>query len=297
MRAFLEFLEETIASGQVTKAQLQPARAPFFLSAWWHLQEPEGWPAYYLSGRRVFQREDLYQPNSDAVQDYLAFRDRFLSLANELKLRSWELEHLCSRLDAEEPPVPSDETEEAGEQGEQAAEDDALTHTHVQAVLAKLGRKLGCRVWIAPNDHSKVWEGQALATFSIDALPPLGMGRASERIIRLIDVIWLRGNNQIVAAFEVEHSALIYSGLLRLADLTALSPSLNFPLYIVAPEARLGKVKQELSRPSFQELELHRRCGFFSAEALIEEADDIMRWASDASVIDRLASKVSDAED
>lgn len=44
----------------------------------------------------------------------------------------------------------------------------------------------------------------------------------------------------------------------------------------------------------FQYLELHKRCGFFSDEELIEEADSIMRWASDPSVIEQLAQKVGD---
>ena len=98
----------------------------------------------------------------------------------------------------------------------------------------------------------------------------------------------------MVAAFEVEHTTSVYSGLLRMSDLAALSPNLNFPLYIVAPEDRMNKVRRELSRPTYQYLELHRRCGFFSDEDLIREADAIMRWASDPSAIERLAKKVGD---
>jgi hypothetical protein len=120
------------------------------------------------------------------------------------------------------------------------------------------------------------------------------MDSESQRIIELIDVLWLRGTNRVVAAFEVERTTSIYSGLLRMSDLAALSPNLNFPLYIVAPKSRMDKVRRELSRPTFQYLELHKRCGFFSDNDLIEEADSIMRWASDPSAIERLAQKVSD---
>jgi hypothetical protein len=80
-----------------------------------------------------------------------------------------------------------------------------------------------------------------------------------------------------------------------MADLAALSPNLNFPLYVVAPEERLSKVRRELSRPTFQALELHRRCGFFSGEALIDAAAGIVRWASGPAAIERLASRVDDA--
>ncbi len=178
-------------------------------------------------------------------------------------------------------------------QGGQAS----LGHTQVQWLLAKIGKKLGCRVWIAANDHKKEWQGERLGDLSISSLPELGMDSESQRIVRMIDVLWLKGRKQVAAAFEVEHTTSVYSGLLRMSDLAALSPNLNFPLYIVAPGERLAKVRRELSRPTFQALELHKRCGFFSYELLSQEAESIMRWADDASAIDKLAEKVDDMLD
>jgi hypothetical protein len=182
-------------------------------------------------------------------------------------------------------------------------DDEALTqdsgaagtrHTQIQWLLARIGRKFGCRIWIAANDQTKRWNAERLGDQSLESLPSLGIGNQSQRIIELIDVLWLRGTNRVVAAFEVEHTTSVYSGLLRMSDLAVLSPNLNFPLYIVAPEDRMDKVRRELSRPTFQYLELHRRCGFFSDEDLIREADAIMRWASDPSAIERLAKKVGE---
>jgi hypothetical protein len=43
-------------------------------------------------------------------------------------------------------------------------------------------------------------------------------------------------------------------------------------------------------------LEVHKTCGYFSDEELAAKADDIMRWASDPSVMDQLAAKVEDVE-
>ena len=120
------------------------------------------------------------------------------------------------------------------------------------------------------------------------------MDSLAQAIIKLIDVLWLKGTNQVVAAFEIEHTTSIYSGLLRMSDLITSSPNLNFPLYIVAPEKRLPQVRKVLSRPTFQDLELHHRCGFFSDEQLVKEAENIMQWATDASVIKKFASKVPD---
>jgi hypothetical protein len=65
-------------------------------------------------------------------------------------------------------------------------------------------------------------------------------------------------------------------------------------LYIVAPRERLDKVRRELARPTFQKLKLHRRCAFFSSEALLDAADSIMRWADDPAAIERLAMRAED---
>ena len=51
--------------------------------------------------------------------------------------------------------------------------------------------------------------------------------------------------NSIVAAFEIESTTSIYSGLLRMSDLLALQPNLALQLYHVAPEERAAKVQQE----------------------------------------------------
>jgi hypothetical protein len=77
-----------------------------------------------------------------------------------------------------------------------------------------------------------------------------------------------------------------------MADLAASAPNLNFPLYVVAPEARMGKVRRELMRPVCRLLELDRRVGFFSGEKLVESAESIMRWGDGPAVIDRLAQRV-----
>jgi len=166
------------------------------------------------------------------------------------------------------------------------------SHTHVQWLLARLGRQLGCRVWVAANDHARAWRGELLGTLSVDRLPPLGLDPDSQRVVELVDVVWLRGASQVAAAFEVERTTSVHAGLLRMADLAALAPNLAVPLYVVAPEARLDKVRRELRRPALRALGLHQRCGFFSAEALVAAAPDIARWASGPRAIDRLAERL-----
>lgn len=322
IREFNQFLEQSIASGEVTRRQVQPARCLFFLSGWWHIQAAEQWPIFYLSARRILEKESVYSSQSNLAEDYLTFRDAFTEMASMLDLGSWEFEQLCTRIEhgKTEPPAPPEaattvEEEVASGVGSGSAVDSnsagnettvvevtedaqGTHHTHVQWMLAKIGRKLGCKVWIARNDRSKAWDGETLGSLSIESLPTLGMGGTSQRIIELIDVVWLRAGKQVAAAFEVECTTSVYSGLLRMSDLGALSPNLNFPFYIVAPENRIDKVRKELSRPTFQILELHNRCGYFSSEDLENNFLSIVNWATEPSVIENLAAKVADlAED
>ncbi len=304
MRKFMGFLDELIGTGVVAKRELSPGFAPFFLSAWWHMQDTEQWPVFYISGRQALERTGLYVSSQDLVKDYFVFRDSFLALGKALNLKSWDLEHLLVWFTEQNTVSPGPEPGRNNKKGKTASlsdpeepegeENSDFSHAQIQWLLAKIGQKLGCRVWIAANDRTKEWNGERLGDLSIQVLPPLGMDQISQRIISLIDVLWLKGANRVTAAFEVEQTTSIYSGLLRLSDLTAVSPNLNFPLYIAAPEVRLEKVKRELSRPTFQSLELHKQCGFFSFESLIREFDAILHWATDPSAIERLAAKIKD---
>lgn len=312
LRSFLDFLQAAIQSGSVSKRQIQPFRSLFFVSAWWHLQAQEEWPVFYVSARRVMEKEGIYTPPSDFVNDYFTFRDRFLALAKALGLSAWDLEYLCIRLNegkakgisATQPTAsvtnetPEQETGTLAaslpEQEETDGEQETFSHSQVQWMLAKLGKKLGCNVWIATNDQNRKWKDDRLGDMSVSSLPSLGLDTDSQQIIALIDVVWMKGTHQVAAAFEVEHTTSIYSGILRMADLTVLSPNLNFPLYIVAPKQRLDQVKKQLSRPTFQSLELHKRCGYFAAEDLIAEFEGILKWATAPTAIDQLALRVGD---
>jgi hypothetical protein len=307
MSEFVEYLNDLIQQQKARRRKLQPARAPYLLSAWWHLQEPEKWPIFYQSGRNVLELERAYLPEGDPVDDYFAFRRVFQSLAHELGLGSWQCEHLLgwrekksvSTANIEAPVVePTDVAADDAEDTDEScdvADEAPATHVQIQWLLARIGQKVGCEVWIAKNDQSKCWNDQQLGGMSVAALPSLGLDDHSQKLISLIDLVWLKGKH-VVAAFEVEHTTSIFSGLLRLSDLVVECPNLNFPLYIVAPEHRLDRVRKQLSRPTFQELELHRRCAYFSDEALVEHAAAMLQWATDPKVIDQLATRVGELE-
>ena len=152
-------------------------------------------------------------------------------------------------------------------------------HTEIQAALLALGAELNLDVWVARNDRSKMWGGTKLGEMP-RILPsiPTQFNEATNRTIELIDVLWLKGN-AIVAAFEVESTTSIYSGLLRMSDLLALQPNLDIKLYLVAPDERREKVAQEIRRPTFSRFEkpLPVICGFLSFDKLRETVHGIRK--------------------
>jgi predicted RNA-binding protein len=145
-------------------------------------------------------------------------------------------------------------------------------HTEIQWLLLKLGHDMGLDVWVARNDRGREVQGHRFADLPhLRAELPLQFDEATNRTIELIDVLWLRGN-AIVAAFEIESTTLIYSGLLRMADLIAMQPNLNIPLYLVAPDDRREKVLIEVNRPTFSRLSppLAEVCRFIPFSTLRE---------------------------
>jgi predicted RNA-binding protein len=146
-------------------------------------------------------------------------------------------------------------------------------HTEIQWHLLKLGSDMGFDLWVARNDKNKSWESKKFADFpKLKAELPLQFDDATNRTIELIDVLWLKGN-AIVAAFEVESTTSIYSGLLRMSDLVSMQPNLTIPLYLVAPDDRRDKVITEVNRPTFSKLSppLSEICRFISFSTLKEQ--------------------------
>lgn len=294
--AFVARIKELAAAENVPIAKVQPARAPFILSALWHMQSTESWPIYYPNSRSALEKAGLYHPTDVLGADYTMFKAAFAAAQKQLGSDSWTTESFFSWLSDHdvtviEPPThaAAPRAEEPGEQP--AAQGEEETHTSIQFILAELGKALRCQVWIAGNDHKKKRGNETLGDLSLRTLPSLGLDDVSVDHIRLIDVLWLRGN-QVCAAFEIEHSTSVYSGILRMADLVAVAPNLNFPLYLVIPSDREEKVRRELSRPAFRQLEMPERCAYITYEKLIAEAPAIRKYSNDPEVILRLATRV-----
>jgi type II restriction enzyme len=155
------------------------------------------------------------------------------------------------------------------------------THTEVQAWLRDLGLALGYHVWVAANDRGRTYNGAVLGAGCLDRLPVSIEGTPGAESIRLIDILWIdQDRARVMAAFEVEHTTSIYSGIVRMLDL-ALSSDLHAAngLFLVAPDAREDEVRIQLRRPAFSRVaDLQVR--FLPYGELEKHRDAIARFGS-----------------
>jgi len=87
----------------------------------------------------------------------------------------------------------------------------------------------------------------------LERLPDSLAAKGSIETIRLIDVIWIeKGSRDVAAAFEVEHSTSIYSGIVRMLDLAlGVEGATARNFFLVAPDDREGDVRAQFARPAF----------------------------------------------
>ena len=132
-----------------------------------------------------------------------------------------------------------------------AARDEDHTHSEIQGWLRELGRALGYSVWVAANDRNRPFGAGRLGDGCLEHLPAALESSPAAEAIRLIDILWLE-NCRVAAAFEVEHTTSIYSGIVRMLDLAlghAHQPVAG--LFLVAPDDREAEVRAQLARPAF----------------------------------------------
>lgn len=147
-------------------------------------------------------------------------------------------------------------------------------HVRMQWTLTKLGIKAGMRVWVPRGDQTRIrkWYGELN-----DFEPRFSAGiDLDARFFENIDVVW-KEQFRIDAAFEVENSTAIYSGLLRFADLNIVAPNTSYPLFIVAPQDRREEVKRQICRPVFRQLKMEAKVSFLPYEAI----DDVDKLFAD----------------
>jgi predicted RNA-binding protein len=179
--------------------------------------------------------------------------------------------------------VPDSEAAPSADSTTPESSKEPTAHTEIQGLLLELGSAMGFDIWVAKNDRARSFNGMRFADLpKMKASLPLQFDEATNRTIELIDVLWLQGN-AIRAAFEIESTTSIYSGLLRMADLIAMQPNINIPLYLVAPDERRDKVMEEVNRPTFSRLDppLAEVCSYISFSSLkagVAQAKGLLKY-------------------
>lgn len=164
-------------------------------------------------------------------------------------------------------------------------------HTEMQYHLLKIGGSLGYDVIVAANDRSKSFIDNKFSFLSLSELPVLHVDNDTFNTINLIDVLWLKkGTNQIISAFEVEKSTSIYSGILRLSDLSLSAAQEMQALFLVAPNQREKEVVLQLKRPSIRENAVPIQYILFSD--LREHCDAICKFGSDHHIMGKISKCV-----
>lgn len=174
------------------------------------------------------------------------------------------------------------------------SEEEERSHTEIQGWLRDLGHALGFDVWIAANDTNRALPGGRLGDGCLEALPTVIATGPGSDAIRLIDVIWLhRATAQVVAAFEVEHTTSIYSGIVRLLDLALGAPEQAVKgLFLVAPDDREEEVREQLLRPAFRHI-AHLQMRFLPYGELTRNREAIARFGEGLKAVHAVSKALS----
>lgn len=170
-------------------------------------------------------------------------------------------------------------------------EQEDRNHTMIQHKLVTLGNALGYKTWVARNDRSKEWQGEKFSFLTIGSFPKVMERETDQQTVELIDVIWLGGQDEIVCAFEIEHSTSIYSGALRLFDLAkTLKNKVN--LFIVAPDRREEELLKILTRPTFSEEVATHQPKYLLYDDFCSCCSQIAKFSQDWRGLDTIAKSI-----
>jgi len=140
-------------------------------------------------------------------------------------------------------------------------------HLRIQHKIAEWGIKNGFRVHVATNDKGKIKENLREI---LDDIPKFHNDEILG-IAKRIDVLFFdKKRNILTHAFEIEHTPIIYSGLLRLNDIAESYPIGEVQFIIVSDESNSERFENELVRPSFSLLR-ENKCRFVTYKQVEEE--------------------------
>lgn len=172
-----------------------------------------------------------------------------------------------------------------------AEKEEENLHTEMQFHLLKIGKALGYDVIAASNDKSKSYNGNSFSFMCLQQFPEFNIEKETINTVKLIDVLWFeKGTNNVIAAFEVEKSTSIYSGILRLTDLSYTIADGDEVFYLIVPDKREKDVVLQLSRPAIQKIETSIKYIVFSE--LRKHCDALCKFGDSHQILEKIAKSV-----
>ena len=164
-------------------------------------------------------------------------------------------------------------------------------HTEMQYHLLKIGNALGYDVIAASNDRSKSHCGNNFSFISLQQFPEINLDKETLNTVKLIDVLWFQKNtNNVIAAFEVEKSTSIYSGILRLTDLSYTIADGDEVFYLIVPDKREKDVCLQLCRPAIKQNNVVIKYILFSE--LRSNCDALCKFGESYHIMEKIAKAV-----
>lgn len=172
-----------------------------------------------------------------------------------------------------------------------AEKDEDNMHTEMQFHLLKIGNALGYDVISASNDKSKSFNGNSFSFMCLQQFPEFTLDRETLNTVKLIDVLWFqKGTNNVIAAFEVEKSTSIYSGILRLTDLSYTIADGDEVLYLIVPDKREKDVLLQLARPAIKKN--NTRIKYILFTELRQHCDALCKFGDSHRIMEKIAKSV-----
>ena len=174
-----------------------------------------------------------------------------------------------------------------------AANETSRTHSEIQGWLRDLGRGLGFDVWVAANDRGRAYDGGRLGDCCLVDLPAGLFAPPVADVVRLIDVLWIdRAMGRVAAAFEVEHTTSIYSGIVRLLDLALTAAGDVVPhIFLVAPDEREESVRSQIQRPVFRRI-AELDVGYIPYGELERNREAMLRFGTGIKAVQAVARRL-----
>jgi len=108
--------------------------------------------------------------------------------------------------------------------------------------------------------------------------------------VKAICCFFQKGTNNVIAAFEVEKSTSIYSGILRLTDLSYSIADGDEVFYLIVPDKREKDVCLQLCRPALKQNNVSIKYILFSE--LRSNCDALCRFGDSHHIMEKIAKSV-----